>query len=69
MGIIKTILEKRKSYIEIQKEDYDFYLTSDSLVLVNINTAYVSQGVEEIIKFKEIKDIINEKGPAGILMK
>ncbi|MEQ8225357.1 MAG: DUF4163 domain-containing protein [Candidatus Eremiobacterota bacterium] len=69
MGVIKTILEKRKSYIEIQKEGYDFYLTTDSLVLVNINTAYVSQGVEEIIKFKDIKDIINEKGPAGILMK
>lgn len=69
MGVIKSILEKRKSYIEIQKEGYDFYLTSDSLVLVNINTAYVSQGVEETIKFKEIKDIVNEKGPAGILMK
>ena len=69
MSVIKSILEKRKSYIEIQKEGYDFYLTSDSPVLVNINTAYVSQGVEEVIKFKDIKDIINEKGPAGILMK
>ncbi|HPZ10176.1 MAG TPA: hypothetical protein PL110_18945 [Candidatus Eremiobacteraeota bacterium] len=56
-------------YIEKQKESYDFYLTTDELILININTSYAIQGFEGNIKFQEIKDIINEKGPIGILMK
>ena len=66
---MEKLIKKHDLYIEKQKESYDFYLTTDELILININTSYAIQGFEGNIKFQEIKDIINEKGPIGILMK
>ncbi|OQA19923.1 MAG: hypothetical protein BWY64_00531 [bacterium ADurb.Bin363] len=69
MSLMEKLIKKHDLYIEKQKESYDFYLTTDELILININTSYAIQGFEGNIKFQEIKDIINEKGPIGILMK
>lgn len=69
MKALDEIIKKRKSYIEKNNKSYDFYLTRDELVLINTSTIFAIQGVEERIKFEKIKNILDENGPAFLLMK
>lgn len=69
MKALDEIIKKRKSPVEKNGKSYDFYLTRDELVLINTSTIFAIQGVEERIKFEKIKNMLDEKGPAVLLMK
>jgi len=68
MTLLEDLIKKYEYYIDKNGEVYDFYLTPEELVLININTPHIIQGFEGNIKFQEIKDILSPGGPINILM-
>ena len=70
MSVIDNIVVKYEYYIAKNDDgSYNFYLTPEDLVFLNINAPYVIQGLEGTVEFQGLEgDIIDEKGPIGILM-
>lgn len=68
-ALMTTFLEKQAARDKYEfhpfekRESFNFYLTSKSLVIINVYNFHVAQHIEVPIKLSEIKKIIHPEGP------
>lgn len=53
------ILATEEEFLEVQKSNYDFYLTRNSIVIINLYDIHVLQSVEVNLKYEKIKKVLN----------
>lgn len=53
------IISSQEEFAEVQKSNYDFYLTPNAIVIINLYDIHVLQSVEASLKYEKIKKILN----------
>lgn len=55
------ILSSQEEFAEVQKPHYDFYLTNQGIVIINLYEVHVLQSVEANLKYEKLKKVLNQE--------